>query len=134
MNRNSIVESLRTLATTYGYAFYTDDDRLLPQNVKRLPALWLAPPEFKSKQGRTHGTITYSLKVHALAEGAKLAPADHEAAWLNLENDLIKIFARLSQNERVIAVEKLSVKCNFATLSSQGEISATATVDVVTHF
>ena len=134
MNRNSIVESLRTLATAYGYAFYTDEARLLPQNVKSFPALWLLPPEFKSKEGRTHGKITYSLQVHALAEGAKLPPAEHETVWSKLESDLVKIFARLSQCERVIAVGKLSMKCNFATLSSQGEISATATADVVTHF
>lgn len=134
MNRKSLVESLKTIATTSGYTFYTDVDRLLPQNVKSFPALWLSPPEFKSKEGNTHGKITYSLTLHAIDKGAKLSPAEHEGVWARLESDLVDIFTSLSQSEKVIAVERLSVKSNVATLSSQGEISATATAEVVTFY
>ena len=134
MSRKSIIDSLQAIATNYDYAFYAEEERYLAQGVKRLPALWLAPPKFHSKEGRTHGKITYSVTLHALTEGAKLPPTEREAAWEMLESDLVEIFSSLSRAERVIAIENLKIKCNIASLTALGEISATATAEVVTYY
>ena len=134
MSRKSIIDSLQAIATDYDYEFYADEERYLTQGVKRLPALWLTPPQFHSKEGRTHGKITYSVTLHALTEGAKLPPTEREAAWEMLESDLVEIFSSLSRAERVIAIENLKIKCNIASLTALGEISATATAEVVTYY
>ena len=134
MSRKSIINSLQAIATDYDYEFYADEERYITQGVKRLPALWLTPPQFHSKEGRTHGKITYSVTLHALAEGAKLPPREREAAWEVLESDLVEIFSALARSESVIAIEKLKIKRNIASLTALGEISATATAEVVTFY
>lgn len=134
MNRKAIIQSLDTLSTAKGYTFYSGADPLLPQRVKSYPALWLAPPKFKSMEGRKHGRMTYSLTLRALAHAPKLDPAEHEAAWQSMERDVIEIFSALSELEGIVAVENLSLKSDFATLTSSGELALTATAEVVTYF
>ena len=134
MNRNSIIQALDTIAKTKGYTLYTDADSLLPQRLKSFPAIWLSPLKFKSMEGRKHGKITYLLSLKALTQAAKLPPADHEGVWAKMEDDVLEIFSALSQQERVIAIENLSLKSNFATLTSHGELSLEATAEVITFF
>lgn len=134
MNRKLIIQSLDSLATAKGYAFYNDSDEQLPQRVKSLPAVWLSSPKFKSMEGRKHGKMTYSLTLQALAYGAKLPPTEREQAWEQMERDVIDIFSSLSQCEKVIAVENLTLKSGFATFTSSGELSLTACAEVETFF
>lgn len=134
MNRKAIIQSLDTLSTAKGYTFYNGADPLLPQRVKRYPAVWLSPLRFKSMEGRNHGKMTYSLTLRALAHAAKLNPAEHEAVWQGMERDVIEIFSSLSQQASIVAVENLSLKSDIATLSSSGELALEATAEVVTYF
>ena len=134
MNRTFLINAIESIATADGYSFYTDSEERASQQIKSYPATWLLPPKFQQMEGRKHGKVTYSLTLYAMDAGAKLSPAQREQTWSRLEEDLIDIFSKLSDTERVIAVEKLKIQHSSLTLTTHGEVAATATADVVTFF
>jgi hypothetical protein len=134
MNRTKLLHSFEQSATANGYAFHSTDERYIPQLVHTYPALWLTPPLFQSMVGRTHGTITYTVTAHALDAGAKLSPSERNTRQAALEQDLLGLFASLSEEDYVIAVENLKIKHSSQTLSAAGEVAATATAEVITFF
>ena len=85
-------------------------------------------------EGRTHGTITYNITAHALDAGAKLSPTERNARQAALEQDLLGLFSTLSEEDFVIAVERLKIKHTSQTLTASGEVAATATAEVITFF
>lgn len=134
MNRTKLLHAFEQSATANGYAFHSTDERYIPQLVHTYPALWLAPPLFQSMEGRTHGTITYSVTAHALDTGAKLSPSERNTRQTALEQDMLGLFASLSEEAFVIAVENLKIKHTSQTLSAAGEVAVTATAEVITFF
>lgn len=134
MNRTKLLHAFEQSATANGYAFHSTDERYIPQLVHTYPALWLAPPLFQSMEGRTHGTITYSVTAHTLDTGAKLSPTERNTRQTALEQDMLGLFASLSEEAFVIAVENLKIKHTSQTLSAAGEVAVTATAEVITFF
>lgn len=134
MNRDYLLQAVEGIATTNGYSFFSDSDERMSQQINTYPALWLSPPQFTAMEGRNHGKVTYSVTMHALKDGAKLSPAERRKAWLELECDLVEMLAQLSEQERILCVERLKVKHSSSTLTSHGEVAATATADVITFF
>lgn len=134
MNRTKLLHAFEQSATANGYTFHSTDERYIPQLVHTYPALWLAPPLFQSIEGRTHGTITYSVTAHALDTGAKLSPTERNTRQTALEQDMLGLFASLSEEAFVIAVENLKIKHTSQTLSAAGEVAVTATAEVITFF
>ena len=113
MNRTYLLDAVESIAAENGYEFHSADDRYM---------------------GRNHGKITYSVTLHALDAGAKLSPAERNGAWAHLEHDLVDLFTALSKKSLVLAVENLAIRAADSTLTTHGEVSATATADVVTFF
>ena len=134
MNRTYRLDAVESIAAENGYEFHSADDRYMSQHVASYPAMWLSPPRFSSMEGRNHGKITYSVTLHALDAGAKLSPAERNGAWAHLEHDLVDLFTALSKKSLVLAVENLAIRAADSTLTTHGEVSATATADVVTFF
>lgn len=134
MNRKKLLQAFHSLATADGYTFYSADDDSLSQTIKAYPAMWLSPPVFASKEGRTHGKATYSVTLHALQSCHKLPPSMREQIWQQLEEELLNLFTKLSEQEFVIAVEELTIRHSSQTLSTHAEVAATATADVITFF
>ncbi len=50
------------------------------------------------------------MTLHLLSSGARLSPAERRTALARMEEQLLEIFAALSLDERVLAVEGLSVR------------------------
>lgn len=134
MNRTFLINAIESIATADGYSFYTDSEERTSEQIKSYPAAWLLPPKFQQMEGRKHGKVTYSLTLHAMDAGAKLSPAQREQTWSRLEEELIEMLSKLSDTERVIAVEKLKIQHSSLSLTTHGEVAATATADVVTFF
>ena len=65
---------------------------------------------------------------------SKLTPAERQQTWSRLEEDLVEMFSKLSDTERVVAVEQLKINHTTHTLTTHGEVAATATAEVVTFF
>ena len=134
MNRKQLLQAVERIATADGYHFHSTDDRHMSQLITAYPTIWLSPPVFSSMQGRKHGKVTYSVTLHAMEAGARLTPAERQQTWSRLEEDLVEMFSKLSDTERVVAVERLKINHTTHTLTTHGEVAATATAEVVTFF
>ena len=134
MNREKLINAFKSIATAEGYDFHSDEERYIPRFTSHYPALWLAPPSFHAMEGNNHGTITYAVKLHAMADGAKQSPTQRNTTRTELEDMLLKLFTTLSQEEFVAEVEHVQIYHSSQTLSSHGEITATATAEVITIF
>lgn len=134
MNRTYLINAIEGIATSEGYSFYSDSDERMSQQIKTYPAAWLQPPKFLTMEGRNHGKVTYSVTLHAMEAGARLTPAQRQQTWSRLEEELVEMFSKLSDTERVVAVEQLMINHTSHTLTTHGEVAATATAEVVTFF
>lgn len=115
----------KRLAAQQGYAFHTGPEDGMAHTVRSYPAAWLAPLELHAVEGRGHGRATYDMTLHLLSSGARLSPTERRAALARMEEQLLEIFAALSLDERVLAVEGLSVRPRAFALTPHGEISQT---------
>ena len=127
MNRTHLEGAAEALAAQQGYAFHTGPEDGMAHTVRSYPAAWLAPLELHAVEGRSHGRAT-------LSSGARLSPTERRAALARMEEQLLEIFAALSLDERVLAVEGLSVRPRAFALTPHGEISQTAAARIVTFF
>lgn len=134
MNHTYLINAIESIATADGYSFYSDSEERMSEQIKSYPAVWLQPPKFLQMEGRKHGKVTYDVTLHAMDAGAKLSPAERKQTWSRLEEELIGMFSKLSDTERVIAVEKLKIQHSSLSLTTHGEVAATATAEVVTFF
>lgn len=134
MNRTHLERVAERLAAARGYAFHALRQEAQPTLVRTYPAALLQPLSLRSVEGRTHGRAVYDIVLRLLARGAKLAPAARGEAFAALENDLLGLFAELSQDEKVIAVEALEIRPAAFTLTPHGELSQTASARIVTWF
>ena len=134
MNSTYLINAIDGIATADGYTFYSDGEERMSEQIKSYPAVWLQPPKFQQMEGRKRGKVTYGVTLHAMDTGAKLSPAEREQTWSRLEDDLVEMFSKLSVVKRVIAVEGLKIRHTSSTLTTHGEVAATATAEVVTFF
>ena len=134
MNRKKLIQAIERIATADGYTFYSTDEREMPRAIRKYPLIWLSPPLFTSMEGRKQGKITYSLTLHAMQANVKLPSAERERVWEQLEDVIMKIFAALSGEDFVIVVKDLNMNSASYSLTPHGEISVTATAEVVTCF
>lgn len=134
MNRTPLIQAFEQTATADGYHFHCAEERYIQQLAGEYPVLWLTPPTFHSKQGRTHGKISYEVTAHAISRGAKIHPEERNTLWSKMEQDLIHIFSSISEREFVIAVEELKIRHSSHTLTPSGEVVATATAKVITFY
>lgn len=134
MNRQFILDAVEQAATARGYSFHSDSDVGLKLPRSAYPAVWLNPPQFVSKQGRTHGKVTYSLTMHLMGGGVKFNAAQRAQAWEQMEDDALEIFSIVSQGDKVVAVNGLKVRSGDIALASNGEVVTTATAEVVTFY
>lgn len=134
MNNSILVNALRSAAADAGYPLRSaDDDRLTPASAG-LPAALLATPVVHSAKGRRHGRIEYDVTLRLSDNGADLPPQQRYAMREKIENDALAIFTALSENDRIIAVENLSVAPLPLSASIHGEIGAVAKARIITFF
>lgn len=134
MNNQILVNALREAASSAGYKLRAaDDDRLTPTTAG-FPAALLAPPVVHSATGRRHGRIEYDVVLRLSDAGADLPPAERYTCRQDIENDALKIFTSLSENDRIIAVQNLTVAQIPSSSSIHGEIAVVAKARVITYF
>lgn len=134
MNCAHLASAIRALANEFGYTVIEESDDRALQTIASLPAAWLQPLRLKTIEGRCHGRQTYSVELRLLFHTLKLS-ADRRAELRNqAEEHLVEIFTRLSNDERVIAVENLTIQPGAGKYTQHGELFQTAKADVVTYF
>lgn len=134
MNNAILVNALRRAAAASGYTLRSaDEDRLTPAGTG-FPAALLAPPVVHTAEGRRHGRIEYDVVLRLSDTGADLPPDKRYERRQKIENDAIAIFASLSEDERIIAVERLTATQLPLSASIHGELAVTAKARVITWF
>lgn len=134
MNNAILVNALRGAASAAGYHLRNADDDRLSAPSAGFPAALLSPPVVRSAKGRRHGRIEYEVTLRLADLGADLPPAKRYPRRQKLENDALAIFTSLSCNERIIAVEDLTVVQQPSAASIHGEIAVVAKARVITFF
>ena len=133
MNCAQLESALRDLSSSCGYTLYTLPSGRISE-VKSLPAVVLEPPTVASVDGRGHGRISYNVTLHILCPATKLTASQRAECMDKMESDILEIFTRLSDAERVISVEELGITPREYAFTSHGEISQTARTRIVTCF
>lgn len=134
MNRSSLEKALLRLAAEAGYTPTAGDDGTIQSTVTTYPAARLAPLSVARIEGRRHGRLSYNVTLRLLRLGMKRPPEERAAILARLENDLLDLFGRLSDEPRIIAVEELTLTPAAGTLTTHGELSQTARAQVITYF
>ena len=134
MNRTLLEQAIAGLADELGYACTIGGNESMQSTVVRYPAARLLPLRLHRIEGRKHGRIVYEATLHLLRLGMK-QPLEVRAQLLaRLENDLLELFARLSDHPQVIAVEQLGITPSQARFTSHGEVAQTAQARIITFF
>ena len=120
MTRVHLAQLLRDLASAHDYAFFSAPDEYMPSEIDRYPAAWLTPPRLKEVEGRRHGKRTYEIQLHLLQPGMRLTHAERAR--------------RLTEDPKVICVERLSIRSRTCAFTNHGEISQSATAEAVVWF
>lgn len=134
MNRTHLASAVLTLANGLGYTVIEESDDRAPQTVASFPAAWLLPLRLKTIEGRRHGRQTYSVELRLLFHAMKLSADQRTELRNQAEEHLAEIFTQLSNDERVIAVQNLSIQPGSGGYTQHGELSLTAKADVITFF
>lgn len=134
MNRTSLERALQTLAEARGYHFHAAAEEYMARQIGAYPAAWLAPLKLLEIDGRRHGRAVYGVTLHLLCEGARLTPGQRNERWASMEGQALDLFGRLCDAERVVAVEKLTLRPRTFAFTNHGEISLTAEAEVITWF
>ena len=134
MNRAYLSSAIEGLVSRVGYEFQLDDESCYPTTVCRYPAAFLSQPEFLSMEGRNRGKIAYKVTLRLAKQGAKLSPQERNALLASMEEQLVEVFVKLSQTERVAMVENLEIKPQSPIVDNHGAVAMVATAKVVTIF
>lgn len=134
MNRASLCRAVERLSSAAGYDVVCATAQTLPSLVRQYPVALVVPPEFREKEGRNHGRVTYRLTMHLLHGAAKLSPAERATLHGRMEHDALTIFSGLSLEPFVAAVEQLSMAVAAKPMTNHGDTALTVTADVVTIF
>ena len=126
MNRTLLVHHLVHLFSERTIPLYCGDKHYI-QSINTLPAAWLCTPRLIEVEGRKRGRATYSVELHLLESGAKLTLNERDTKLDEMET-------LISDSENIISVENLKLQPSLFRLSNRGEISITATCEVITNF
>ncbi len=132
MNRTHLERAAEAIVSGLGYAFAAVPDGRAP--LAPYPAALLAPLELRSVEGRKHGLATYSATLRLMRDGARTNPAGRREAAAALENDLLAVFAALADDERVVAVEQLTIRPEEGGPTHHAAIVQRAEARIITCF
>ncbi|MDE6779496.1 MAG: hypothetical protein K2J51_08540 [Alistipes sp.] len=134
MNRKHLADLFREAADLHGYAFVEAPESAVPGMIRSYPVLWLSPPVLKSKEGRLHGRMVYSVRLRLLDDVMRLPPAQRAARHDAAERELVALFTELSLDDGVAFVDRLSIRIAEFSLAPHGELSAEAEAEIVTIY
>lgn len=133
MNRAILSSAIEEAVSAVGYNFAEYPERLYPCIVNVYPTVTLIEPEFRRMEGRKHGKITYFVTLHLDKIGVKLSFEERKRALAEMEQDMVDIFLRLSNHQRIASVEELFIEQPSLT-DEHGALSLVATAEVATIF
>ncbi len=129
-----LAQALRDLITAHDYAFFSAPDGYMASEIDRYPAAWLTPLRLKEVEGRRHGKRTYEIQLHLLQPGLQLTHAERARRLDEMERTLLDIFTVLTEDPKVICIGRLAIRPRTCAFTNHGEISQSATAEIVVWF
>ena len=130
MNRRKLVSAVQAICGSMGYEFRALDSSALSASCQSMPAAVLIQPKFQSIEGRNHGRITYRTTLYLLKPGSRLSSAEQSDVLAQMEEDMLDIFSKLSENKSVALVDKLQMEYSIHSVLGRGEIGLKANAEV----
>ena len=130
MNRRKLVSAVQAICGSMGYEFRALDSSALSASCQSMPAAVLIQPKFQSSEGRNHGRITYRTTLYLLKPGSRLSSAEQSDVLAQMEEDMLDIFSKLSENKSVALVDKLQMEHSIHSVLGRGEIGLKANAEV----
>ncbi|MBR2352208.1 MAG: hypothetical protein IKA70_04665 [Alistipes sp.] len=134
MNRAHLHSAVEQLSSSFGYDFVSAADQSLPSLVRQLPTVLMAPPEFRSMEGRNSGRITYRVTLHLLHGAAKASPKERAEMLDTMERDALDIFSALCEERFVASVEQLTMAPAAKPVTNYGDVALRVSAEVITIF
>lgn len=133
MKREKLKEAIAAAAAGFGYAFHTGFEYRIAPELKRLPAVWLHPPQLEKAEGREEGVLHYSVRLDLLKAQGR-TPESREACWGALEADAVGICRRLGVEDAVRAVTNVECTPAEMSLTAKNELSVSVKFKVQMPF
>lgn len=130
MNRKKLISAVEQSCAERGYSFSVLDSQALSAQTPSLPAAVLENPTFLSIVGRSHGRITYKVRLSLFKRAAKLSAAQLSDLLSGLEGELLDIFTALSTTSDIAVVEKLTIEPVTRAAIGRGEVGVRAQAEV----
>lgn len=134
MNREKLISAVQQCCDLSGYNFRALGAHYIPAQAPKMAAALLEEPQFLRIEGRNHGRITYSLRLHLLDKGMRNPPEQQNQQLSEIESDMLGIMSQLSQCDDIALISELTITPTVHTLLGRGEVGVTATAEVVVIF
>ena len=133
MNCNLLAHSLKQQFSEVGIPLHCNDKHYI-QSIEKLPAILLLPPQLIEIERNKNGRKSYSIELYMLEYGAKLTPEEREIKIAEMESKILEALTSLGELPNIIAVERLKLRPSLFNLTTRGEISLSATAEIITCF
>lgn len=134
MERKKLIADLRKAAGLCGYMFHTGMEHRINTELKKMPALWLVPPELINTKGWNEGTKQYRVKMFLIEKCREHSSEWKEETWQKLEETLTGIYKTLSKEPHIRTITDMEYHPQEFTITNRGEISIAATCKVHMNF
>lgn len=134
MTRVHLAQLLRDLASAHDYAFFSAPDEYMPSEIDRYPPPGLPRPASKRSKAAVTGNAPTKSNCTCCNPGMRLTHAERARRLDEMEQTLLGIFTELTEDPKVICVERLSIRPRTCAFTNHGEISQSATAEAVVWF
>ena len=128
--RNKITMLVRDAALSAGYTFFNGFPYRISQTRMEFPAVWLAPVQLVGLNGREQGTATYKVSLYLIEPNGGKDELQKEELWARMEVDAIGMVHALADVPAVFGVRNVQCIPGEFSLTSYGELSMNATMEV----
>lgn len=130
MKRDVLSEAVGRTAVRLGYDFHTGPDRIIPAQVRTMPAIWLSTPRLVSHRGRGECRDTYFLNLYFMSSPGGGPAAGATEALSVMEADAVELFSLLAAEESISHTSGLKCSPVAAPFTKGGEIALQAEMSV----
>lgn len=131
MIMQNLIEQIKIICQNLGYEFYFGAKREINSRLKGLPAAWMELPAIKQVEGRTMGSVTYSVSMYLMC---LMDEKRQFSQTMELENNALALYSNLVLCESVREVSEVETEVDFMIFPPLGEASIHLEFEVIMDF
>ena len=134
MTRKLLIEAVEEAAEKCDCSFHTGFEYRIAAQLKKLPAVWMAPPVLTVSRGRREGVKHYAVALKLISSCALNEQAAKERQWAQLEDTAARICLLVGENVDVRCVTGEEYSPAEFSLTASGELSLSVNFNVQMNF